>query len=125
MTRLGLILLAALATSTRAAWPRLEEALANYPAIHARETARLKAGQPAKFVLADARGPAAVLESQRTATWTTSAVAAAAWTSAATVAAAARARSRRKAMLRVPSFRSERQSSLPCAFLRARRHDVR
>ena len=51
MTRLGLILLAALATSTRATWPRLDEALANYPSIHARETARLKAGQPAKFVL--------------------------------------------------------------------------
>ena len=59
MTRLGLILLAALATSTRAAWrldskmtrptklllatlaaaaatpwPRLDEALANYPSIH-------------------------------------------------------------------------------------------
>ena len=50
MTRLGLILLAALATATRA-WPRLEEALKNYPSIHARETARLKAGQPAKFVL--------------------------------------------------------------------------
>ena len=48
MTRL--ILLAALATSTRA-WPRLDAALENYPAIHARETARLKAGQPAKFVL--------------------------------------------------------------------------
>ena len=45
-----LILLAALATSTRA-WPRLDEALKNYPSIHARETARLKAGQPAKFVL--------------------------------------------------------------------------
>ena len=52
MTRLKQLLLAALATSTRAApWPRLEEALANYPSIHARETARLKAGQPAKFVL--------------------------------------------------------------------------
>ena len=50
MTRLGLIVLAALATSTRA-WPRLEEALKNYPSIHARETANLKAGQPAKFVL--------------------------------------------------------------------------
>ena len=50
MTRLGLIVIAALATSTRA-WPRLEEALKNYPSIHARETANLKAGQPAKFVL--------------------------------------------------------------------------
>ena len=49
MTRL--ILLAALATSTRATWPRLDEALKNYPSIHARETANLKAGQPAKFVL--------------------------------------------------------------------------
>ena len=50
MTRL--VLLAALATSTRAAWPRLDEALANYPAIHARETARIKAGdKSAKFVL--------------------------------------------------------------------------
>ena len=50
MTRL--ILLAALATSTRATWPRLDEALKNYPAIHARETARLKAGDAsAKFVL--------------------------------------------------------------------------
>ena len=51
MTRLGLIVLAALATSTRA-WPRLDAALANYPSIHARETARLKAGDAsAKFVL--------------------------------------------------------------------------
>ena len=51
MTRLGLILLAALATSTRA-WPRLDAALENYPAIHARETARIKAGdKSAKFVL--------------------------------------------------------------------------
>ena len=41
---LGLIVLAALATSTRATWPRLDEALKNYPSIHARETARLKAG---------------------------------------------------------------------------------
>ena len=125
MTR-PLLLLATLATSTRA-WPRLDAALANYPSIHARETARLKAGDAsAKFVLvvcyhtaalvtSHSARPAAVLESQRTTTWTTS---------AATVAAAARARSRRKAMLRVPSFRSERQSSLPCAFLRARRHDV-
>ena len=77
MTRLGLILLAALATSTRAAWrldskmtrptklllatlaaaaatpwPRLDEALANYPSIHARETAKIKNGdKTAKFVL--------------------------------------------------------------------------
>ena len=51
MTR-PLILLAALATSTRAAWPRLDAALANYPAIHARETAKIKAGdKSAKFVL--------------------------------------------------------------------------
>ena len=49
MTRL--ILLAALATSTRA-WPRLDAALANYPSIHARETAKIKAGdKTAKFVL--------------------------------------------------------------------------
>ena len=53
MPRLGLIVLAALATSTRATpWPRLDEALKNYPSIHARETARLKAGDTtAKFVL--------------------------------------------------------------------------
>ena len=53
MTRLKQLLLAALATSTRATpWPRLDAALANYPAIHARETARLKAGDAtAKFVL--------------------------------------------------------------------------
>ena len=52
MTRLKQLLLAALATSTRATWPRLEEALKNYPSIHARETARLKAGDAsAKFVL--------------------------------------------------------------------------
>jgi len=54
MTRPKLLLTlaaAALATSTRA-WPRLDEALANYPAIHARETARIKAGdKSAKFVL--------------------------------------------------------------------------
>ena len=53
MTRLKqLLLLAALATSTRATWPRLDEALKNYPSIHARETANLKAGDAtAKFVL--------------------------------------------------------------------------
>ena len=53
MTRpkLLLVTLAAAAFETSTPWPRLEEALANYPAIHARETARLKAGQPAKFVL--------------------------------------------------------------------------
>ena len=52
MTRLLLLAtLATLTTSTRA-WPRLDEALKNYPAIHARETARLKAGDAtAKFVL--------------------------------------------------------------------------
>ena len=51
MTRLKQLLLAALATSTRA-WPRLDEALANYPSIHARETAKIKAGdKSAKFVL--------------------------------------------------------------------------
>ena len=51
MTRLKQLLLAALATSTRA-WPRLDAALANYPSIHARETAKIKAGdKSAKFVL--------------------------------------------------------------------------
>ena len=55
MTRL--ILLAALATSTRA-WPRLDAALANYPSIHARETARLKAGDASDLddVRGDGRG---------------------------------------------------------------------
>jgi len=162
MTRL--VLLAALATSTRAAWPRLDEALANYPAIHARETARIKAGdKSAKFVLVvcyhglgnrhhalvsafalalsrnaalyvdwpDQRcnkwaqaGDAAACEasgledlfwnmrraptraSQRTATWTTSTVAAAAWR-AATVAATARARSGRNAMSGAEFFERE------------------
>ena len=54
MTRPKLLLTlaaAALATSTRA-WPRLDEALANYPSIHARETAKIKNGdKTAKFVL--------------------------------------------------------------------------
>ena len=57
MTRLVLqgrfrLLLATLAAAAAAPWPRLEEALKNYPAIHARETAMLKAGDAtAKFVL--------------------------------------------------------------------------
>jgi len=50
MTRL-LAALAAATLATSTPWPRLDAALENYPAIHARETARLKAGQPAKFVL--------------------------------------------------------------------------
>ena len=54
MTRL--VLLAALATSTRATWPRLDEALKNYPSIHARETAKIKAGdKSAKFVLSQGK----------------------------------------------------------------------
>ena len=47
-----LLTLAAAAFATSTPWPRLDEALANYPSIHARETAKIKAGdKSAKFVL--------------------------------------------------------------------------
>ncbi len=53
MTRPKQLLTLAVATlATSTPWPRLDEALANYPSIHARETAKIKNGdKTAKFVL--------------------------------------------------------------------------
>ena len=55
MTRRVAAVLALVATVT-SAWPALDEKLKNYPSIHARETAKIKAGdaKTAKYVLFDA-----------------------------------------------------------------------
>ena len=112
-----LLTLAAAAFATSTPWPRLDEALANYPSIHARETAKIKAGdKSAKFVLVvcyqGGGCRTAVMESQRTTTWTTSAA----------VAAAARARSR-NAMSGAEFFEREAELGYLARSSRAR-HDV-
>ena len=55
MTRRVAAVLALLATIT-SAWPALDEKLQSYPSIHARETAKIKAGdaKTAKYILFDA-----------------------------------------------------------------------
>ena len=55
MTR-RVAVLAVITTTLVSAWPALDEKLQSYPALHARETAKIKAGDAknAKYVLFDA-----------------------------------------------------------------------